>query len=88
MFSGKFVYVSNITVKTNERIFIEFLGKVGHETRNTLEHFRDLAVNHLNPGWIFIFSWSVFASNIMEKRVNGFSRNLHYMSETIQEVII
>ena len=43
-----------------------FLGNVGHDTRNILEHFRDLVVSPLNPGSIFIFHRSVSVSNIME----------------------
>ena len=65
-----------------------FLGNIGHETKNTLEHFRDLADNPLNPGSIFPFSGSVFVSNITGKRMNGFLWNFHHMSGTTQEVII
>ena len=73
---------------TDERIFMIFLGKVGHETKITLEHFQDIDVSPLNLGSILLFSWSVFVYNIMEKRVNGFSWNFHDMSGTIQGVII
>ena len=31
------------------------------------EHFRDVAINPLSQGWIFLFSRSVFVNNIMEK---------------------
>ena len=54
---------------------------------NALEHFRDIVVNPLNPGSIFLFSGSVFVSNIIEKRVNDFLWNLYYMSGTTPEVI-
>ena len=37
--------------------------------------FSDCWFNYLNAGSIFLSSGSVFASNIMEKRVDGFSRN-------------
>ena len=50
---------------TNEGVFMKFLGKFGHEALNTLEHSTDLAVNLLNTGSIFVFSGSVFISNIM-----------------------
>ena len=46
--------VSNIMEKRMNG-FHEILRKVGHEAGNTLEHLRDLAVNPLNPGSIFIF---------------------------------
>ena len=42
-------------------------------TRNTLENFRDLAVNSLNPGSIFLCSGSIDVIEILEKRVNEFS---------------
>ena len=74
--------------KKNKRIFMKSSGKVGHETRNTLKHFRDLGVNPLNPGSILIISGSVFLSNIMGKWVNGFSWNFHDISGTTQEAII
>ena len=53
--------------KTDERISMKFLGKVGHETRNNLKHLWDLASNTLSPGSIFLFSGSLFVSNEMEK---------------------
>ena len=53
--------------------FHEISGQVGYETRNNLEHFEGVAFNPLDPGSIFLFSGSVFDSDIMEKRVNGFS---------------
>ena len=43
--------------KTDERIFMKYVGKVRHETRINLEHFRDLAVNVLNPGSIIFIFW-------------------------------
>ena len=61
------MYVSNIIEKKNGwKDIHEILGKFGHETSDTLEHFRDLAVNPLNSISIFLFSGSVFVSNIME----------------------
>ena len=65
MFTRKSVSVSNIAEKRMNGFLWFFLGKVGHEARNTLENFRDLAVNLLNPGSIFVFSGSVFLCNIM-----------------------
>ena len=88
MLSRKSVSVSNSTEKRMNGFSWFFLGKVGHEARSTLEHFRDLAVNPLNAGSILIFSGSVFVSNIMGKRLNGFSSNFHDMSGTTQEVTI
>ena len=41
-----------------------------------------LAVNPLNPGLIFLFRWSVFVNNIVEKIVNVFSWNFHEISGT------
>ena len=58
--------------KTDWRIFMKFSAKVEHETMN---HFRDDAINSLTPGSIFLFPGSVFVRNVMEKRVNGFSWN-------------
>ena len=60
VFFRKSVSVIDIMEKTDERIFMNFSEKAGHETRNNVEHFRDVAVNPLNPGSIFIFSGSVF----------------------------
>ena len=51
---------------------MKFSTKVGHETRNNPEHFKDVAVNPLNPGLIFLFPELVFVSIVMEKRENGF----------------
>ena len=53
--SRKFVSVSKYYGKTDERIFMNFSEKVGHQTRDDLEHFRDIAVNPLNPGLIFFY---------------------------------
>ena len=58
--------VSNIVGKTDEPIFMKSLAKVAHETRTNLEHLRDVAVNLLNPGSIFLFPGSVFVINIMQ----------------------
>ena len=70
-----------------EPIFMKFLEKDRLDTRSNLEHFRDVAVNPLNPESIHQFSGSVFVCNIMEKRVNGFSWNFYEMSGTTQEMI-
>ena len=58
-------------------------GKIKHtdfheifSERSDKEHsgtFSGLAVNSLNPGSIFLCSGSVGVSEILEKRVNGFS---------------
>ena len=85
-FSEESVSVSNITGKRVERMFVKFLAKDGYETKNNLEYFRNVAVNSLNPGSIFLFPGSVFVSNIIEKLVNGFSCNFHEMSDTMQEI--
>ena len=65
--------VSNITQKW---ILMKFSAKGGHETRNNLRHNRDVTVNPLNSESIFLFPGSVFVSNIMEKRINGFLSNI------------
>ena len=52
---------------------MNILGKGGLETRKNLEYFRDLSVNPLNLGLIFLFSGSMFVNVIMEKRVNRLS---------------
>ena len=67
MFSGRPVFVSNIMEKIDKQIFMKLLWKVRHEARNTLDYFRDLVINPLNAGLIFLFSGSVFVSNIMKK---------------------
>ena len=51
---------------------MKFFEKGGLHTRSNLEHFRDVTVNPLNPGSIYLFPGSVFDCNIMEKRVNEF----------------
>ena len=66
------VSVSNITVKWMN-IFIKFPRSVHYDMRNNLEHFGDDAFNPLNTGFIFLFSGSVFATNIMEIQINGYS---------------
>ena len=58
---------------------------VRNETRKNLKHFWDVVVKSLDPGSIFLFSGSLFVSNIMEIRLNGFSCNFH---DTAQEVYI
>ena len=52
--------------------FSKTSGKVAHETRNNLEHYRDVAVNPLNTGSIFLFSGFVIVGNIMGKRAYRF----------------
>ena len=52
---------------------MKILEKDRNDTGSNLEHFRDVTVNPLNPGSIYLFLGSVFVCNIMEKRVNGFS---------------
>ena len=73
--------------KTFERIFMKFSAKHGHETRNNLKHFRDVVVNTLNSGLIFLFPGTVFVSNIMEEGMNGFSWNFHEISGRTQKII-
>ena len=65
--------------------FHEIFRKVGNETRKNLKHFWDVAIKSLDPGSIFLFSGSLFVSNIMEIRLNGFSCNFH---DATQEVYI
>ena len=72
-FSEDSMFVSSIAEKTVERFFMNFSEKDGHDRKRNLEHFRDVAVNPLNPGSIYLFRGSVFVCNIMEERVNGFS---------------
>ena len=71
----------------NERILMTFPAKVVNETRNNLEHSRDVAVNPLKPESILLFSGCVIVGNIMEKREKGFSWNFHEISGTTQEII-
>ena len=40
----------------DEWIFMKLSGYVGHDTRNNLERFGDVAFNPLNTGFIFLFS--------------------------------
>ena len=70
----------------DERIFMKFSGKIAHETKDNLEHFRVVVINPLNSGSIFLFCESVIVSTIMAKRMNGFSLNFHDISGTIQEI--
>ena len=60
----KSVPVSNITAKTDEWIFMKFSGKIVHETKKNLKHFRVVVINPLNSGSIFLFCESVIISNI------------------------
>ena len=71
-FSEKCMSLSSITEKRFNGFSIFFFEKDGHDTWNNLEHFRDVTVNPLNPGSIYIFPGSVFVCNIMEKRVSRF----------------
>ena len=41
--------------KKEEPVLIKFSAEVRQETRNNLEHFRDVAVNILNTGFFSIF---------------------------------
>ena len=52
--------------KTDEWIFMKFSGYVDYDTRNNLEHFGGDAFNPLDTGFIFLFSGSLFISNIMK----------------------
>ena len=45
---------------------MQFPGKVDYETRNNREPFDDDAFDHYDTGFIFLFSGSVFVSNITE----------------------
>ena len=71
----------------NERIFMKFSAKAAHETMDNLKDFRDVALNPLNTGSIFLFSGFVIVGNIMETRADGFSWNFHEMSGTTKEII-
>ena len=51
---------------------MKFSGKIVHETKNNLKHFRIVVINPLNSGSIFLFCESVIVSTIMKKRKNGF----------------
>ena len=79
--------VSNISEKTGEQIFMKISGLVGYGTRNNLEHYDDAAFNSQDPGAIFLFSGSICDSNIMEKRINGFSSNCQDLSGMTQQNI-
>ena len=63
-FSEKSMAVSSIAEKTVERIFKHFLENGGHVTMNNLVHLRDVTVNPLNPGSIYIFHLSMFVNAI------------------------
>ena len=64
---------------------MKFSEKDGLDTRSNLEHFRDVAVNPVNPGSIYLCSGSVLVCIILEKRVNGFSLFFSEMSGTTQK---
>ena len=66
---------------------MKFSEKDGHDTGSNLEHFRDVTVNPLNPGSIYLIPGFVLVCNIMEKRVNGFSCNFYETSEMTPEII-
>ena len=57
---------SKITDKWMKKFSLNFLENFGHETRNNMEHVRDLVVNPSNPRLIFLFSGSAFINNISE----------------------
>ena len=46
-------------------------------TQHNLEHFGDVMVNPSNTWFIFLFSASVFVSNMSENRANEFSLYFH-----------
>ena len=41
--------------KTVEWIFMKFSEKDIYDTRSSQEQFRDVTINLLNPGWIYLF---------------------------------
>ena len=49
--------------KIDKWIFMKYSG---YDTRDNLEHFWDDQFNPLGLGFLFLFSGSVFVSNIME----------------------
>ena len=62
--------------KTVERIFMKW--KRTDLTQGAIwDTFRMLWLTPLNPGLIYLFPGSVFACNIIEKQVNGFSWNFY-----------
>ena len=86
-FSEESIPISSIAEKKVERIFTKFSEKDGHDTRSNLKHFRDVTVNPLNPGSIYLSPGSVFVYNIMEKRMNRFSWNFYETSGMTQEIV-
>ena len=46
---------------------MKFSENDGHDTGSNLEHFREVAVNPLNPVLINLFPGTVFVCDIMEK---------------------
>ena len=66
---------------------MKFSEKDDHDTGSNLKHFRDVTVNPLNPGSIYLFPGSVIFCNIMEKQVNGFSWNFYDTSGMTQQMI-
>ena len=78
--------LSSIAETRVERISMKFSEQDGPDTGSNLEHFRDIMINPLNPGSIYLFPGSVFVCNIMEKRANGFSWNFDETSGTTQEI--
>ena len=87
MFSRKSVSVSNNTGKRMNGILQHFQQKWGMGQGKKVEQYEDVAVSPLNPGCHFRFSGSVFVSNILEKKVNGFSWNFHEIPGTIQNIV-
>ena len=51
--------------KTDPQIFMKFLRKVAHETRNRREHFQGVAVNHVNPGFFFFYFLDLYLLAIL-----------------------
>ena len=66
---------------------MKFSEKDGHATGSNLDYFRDVTVNPLNSGSIYLFPGSMFVYNIMEKRVNGFSWIFYETPDMTQEII-
>ena len=61
---------------TPERIFMDFSGYIGHDTRNNLENLGMSRLTHWVLDFFFcVFKKSVFVSNITGKQMNGFSWN-------------
>ena len=75
--------VSNIAEKWMTGFSWHFQGRLDIRKKN-LEHFEDVALKVLDPGPIFLFSGYAPHSNIIEKRLNGFSWFFHDISGIAQ----